>query len=97
MNINQDDVIQISRLCRIGLSKKELAELSSQLSDILANFDALNKVDTTNVIPTGHTANVQNVMRDDKKHSSSKKSEVLSNAPQEEDGLFRAAHVLDES
>jgi aspartyl-tRNA(Asn)/glutamyl-tRNA(Gln) amidotransferase subunit C len=96
MDINEDDVIHISSLCRIGLSKKELAKLSSQLSDILANFDVLKKVDTTNVIPTGHTANVQNVMRDDKKSPSAEKSEVLSNAPQTEDGLFRVIHVLDE-
>ncbi len=52
-------------------------------------------MDTENVPPTAHTLAMHNVMRDDEPHPSIDKEEVLANAPQREEDLFRVRAILE--
>ena len=79
----------------MGLDEDEVERLRNQLSDILANFRALQEVDTTDVPPTGHSVELLNVMRDDDTSSPMPAEDTLANAPLREDDFFRVKAVLD--
>ena len=95
MPLTPEEVRHNARLARVGLSDDEVLRFQSQLSQILEYFERLQEVDTENVPPTAHTLAMHNVMRDDEPHPSIDKEEVLANAPQREDDLFRVRAVLE--
>ncbi len=95
MPLTPEEVRHNARLARVGLSDDEVSRFQNQLSQILDYFERLQEVDTENVPPTAHTLAMHNVMRDDEPHPSIDKEEVLANAPQREDDLFRVRAVLE--
>ncbi len=95
MPLTPEEVRHNARLARVGLSDDEVSRFQNQLSQILDYFERLQEVDTENVPPTAHTLAMHNVMRDDEPNPSIDKEEVLANAPQREDDLFRVRAVLE--
>ena len=95
MALTRDDVLHLARLARLSLSDEEVTRLSTELSAILEHFTALAGIDTEAVEPTAHALPLANVMRADEIAPSLTRSEVLSNAPAEEDGMFRVRAVLE--
>ena len=95
MPLTPEEVRHNARLARVGLSDDEVSRFQNQLSQILDYFERLQEVDTENVPPTAHTLSMHNVMRDDEPCPSIDKEEVLANAPQREDDLFRVRAVLE--
>ena len=95
MPLTPDDVKRIARLARVGLSDDEVAHFQVQLSAILDYFQRLREVDTETLPPTARTLAMHNVMRDDEPRPSFGKEEVLANAPQREDDLFRVRAILE--
>ena len=95
MALSVHDVQHIARLARISLEEGEVERLAGQLSGILDHFEALASADTTGVEPTAHPLPLANVMREDEGAPSLPRSEVLRNAPQQEDGYFRVRAVLE--
>ena len=93
--LTPEEVTHIALLYRMGLDEDEVERLRNQLSDILANFRALQEVDTTDVPPTGHSVELLNVMRDDDTSSPMPAEDTLANAPLREDDFFRVKAVLD--
>jgi aspartyl-tRNA(Asn)/glutamyl-tRNA(Gln) amidotransferase subunit C len=93
--LTPEEVRHNAKLARVGLSDDEVSRFQNQLSQILDYFERLQEVDTENVPPTAHTLAMHNVMRDDEPHPSIDKEEVLANAPQREEDLFRVRAVLE--
>ena len=95
MSLTPEEVKHIARLARVGLSDDEVARFQVQLSEILEYFERLREVNTEKLPPTAHTLAMHNVMRDDEPRPSFEKEEVLANAPQREDDLFRVRAILE--
>lgn len=95
MKLSREEVLHISALCRMNLSDDEVERFRSQLSNILDNFEILQQVDTTNVPPTAYPIPLSNVTRDDESSPSYRQSDILANAPRQEDGQFRVRAVLE--
>ena len=95
LKLSHDEVRHIALLARLGLDEEEVEKFRAQLSTILENFEILQEVDTTDVPPTAHVVEMENVIRDDEVDPSFPQSEVLANAPREEDGFFRVRAVLE--
>lgn len=95
MKLSREEVLHIARLARLGLSESEITTMSEQLSNILENFEVLQKVDTTDIPPTAQSMALQNVMRDDEVAPSLPADEILANAPRREGDLFRVRAVLE--
>jgi len=95
LSLTPEEVKHIARLARVGLSDDEVARFQVQLSQILDYFERLREVDTEKLPPTAHTLAMHNVMRDDEPQPSFGKEEVLANAPQREDDLFRVRAILE--
>lgn len=95
MKLTHEEVLHIALLARLGLTGTEVDKLREQLSDILENFEALQKVDTSGVPPTAQSIALQNVMRGDEVAPSLSQSQVLTNAPQKEENFFKVRAVLE--
>ena len=95
MKFGIEEVQYIALLARLGVSEADLEMFSGQLSNILENFELLQKVDTTGVPPTSHPVALSNVIREDEVTPSFPPEEMLANAPQEEEGCFRVRAVLE--
>ena len=85
----------IALLARLGVDEADLEKFSEQLSNILENFEILQRVDTTGVPPTSHPVALNNVLRDDEVALSLAPTEILANAPREEEDCFRVRAVLE--
>jgi len=95
MKLSHEQVKHVARLARLGLSEAEVEKFSLQLSDILENFEILKEVDTTNVPPAAQSIPLQNVFREDKVVKSYPQSEVLANAPRQEENCFKVQAILE--
>ena len=95
VRLTSDEVRHIAALARVAMTDGEIERMRDQLSNILGHFDVLQEVDTTDVEPTGHSAGLETVMRDDIAHVSLSRDDVLANAPRSEDGFIRVRAVLE--
>ena len=95
MKLSREEVKHLALLARLGLSDSELEQLREQLSNILENFEILQRVDTTDVLPTSHSIALENVLRDDETISSLPVEDVLSNSPDREENYFKVRAVLE--
>ena len=95
MKLSREEVLHIALLARLGLTEDEVDRFREQLSNILENFEVLQRVDTTGVPPTTQSIALQNVLRADEPAASLPQSEVLANAPRKEGDFFKVKAVLE--
>jgi aspartyl-tRNA(Asn)/glutamyl-tRNA(Gln) amidotransferase subunit C len=95
MKLSREEVVHIAALTRMGISDAEIEKAREHLSNILENFKVLKEIDTTNVLPTAQSINLQNVMREDSPRESLTAEQVLANAPDREGELFKLRPVLE--
>ena len=96
MALERADIEHIAALARIGLTDAELETFGEQLSNILAQFETLEQLDTSSVAPTGHAVELNTVMREDIPQPSLNPEDTLRNAPRREGDFFRVKAVLEE-
>ena len=95
MRITDDEVRHIATLARIGMTDDEVERMRDEMSQILESFDVLQQIDTDAVEPTGHSVDLDSVLRSDEVAESSPVADVLLNAPATEDDFVRVRAVLD--
>jgi len=95
MKLSYEQVKHIAWLARLGLSEEDAERFSLQLSSILENFEILKEVDTSDVPPAAHTVPLRNVFRKDEVAESYPRTEILSNAPRQEENCFRVQAILE--
>ena len=95
MKLSREDVLHIALLARLGLTETEVDRFREQLSNILENFEILQQVDTSGVLPTAQSIDLRNVMRVDEVAGSLSQGEVLANAPKKDEDWFRVRAVLE--
>lgn len=94
--ITSKDLEHIGWLARLELSKEDKGEYAPKLNQVLDYFSELDKVDTEGIEPTYHVLALSNVFREDKVNTkcSLDQDEVLSNAPNKQDGFFKAPRMM---
>ena len=95
MRLTREEVRHIALLARIGMTDSEVERMRDQLSHIFESVDVLRKVDTLGIDPTGHSGDVDTVMRADSVVESSPVSDMLANAPSREDDFLKVRSVLE--
>ena len=95
MSVSKKDVEHVARLARLGLSEEEKDLFTKQLSDILNFADSLKKVKTDNVPPTSHAIPMKNVLREDRVVPCQNTDDILANAPEEEEHMFRVPRIIE--
>jgi aspartyl-tRNA(Asn)/glutamyl-tRNA(Gln) amidotransferase subunit C len=95
--ITRGDVEHVAMLARLALTDDELEEFTEQLGVILEHAAQVSALDTTDVPPTAHPLPLVNVFRLDEVVPGLDRNEVLSQAPEAEDGQFRVPPILGEA
>ncbi|MDH3425578.1 MAG: Asp-tRNA(Asn)/Glu-tRNA(Gln) amidotransferase subunit GatC [Acidimicrobiia bacterium] len=91
------DIHYVARLARLALSDDELARYGRQLEGILEHAALVQSLATDGVEPTSHPLSMTNAFRPDEITPSLDRDEVLSQAPETQDGYFRVPRILEES
>ncbi len=91
--ITVKDVEHVAKLARLELTEEEKEKFTSQLGDVLKYVEQMNEVDTSNVEPMAHAIDFVNVMREDEVKYEQTKEELMSNAPDAEDGFFKVPKI----
>ncbi|HEY2717572.1 MAG TPA: Asp-tRNA(Asn)/Glu-tRNA(Gln) amidotransferase subunit GatC [Solirubrobacterales bacterium] len=88
--IDRDQVLHVARLSRLRLTDAEVEAMVGELSGILEHVDRIGQLDLDGVEPTTHVVALENVWRADEPIPSLPREAALANAPEPQDGAFRA-------
>ena len=86
--IDREQVLHVARLARLELTEDEVARMSDELSDVLANIEKIGELDLDGVPPTTHVVEVSNALRADVVAPSLPRDVALAAAPAVADGGF---------
>ncbi|OGC11676.1 asparaginyl/glutamyl-tRNA amidotransferase subunit C [candidate division WOR-1 bacterium RIFOXYA12_FULL_52_29] len=89
------DVEHVAKLARLGLTDEEKKLFGPQLSAILGYAENLNQLSTGNVLPTSHAIPIKNVLREDKVIPCANVDDIMANAPDEADHMFRVPRIVE--
>jgi aspartyl-tRNA(Asn)/glutamyl-tRNA(Gln) amidotransferase subunit C len=88
--IERDQVLHVAKLARLRLSEEEVESMVGELSGILGHVDRIGNLDLEGVEPTFHVVALENVLRADEPRPSLPREVALAEAPEPQDGAFRA-------
>jgi aspartyl-tRNA(Asn)/glutamyl-tRNA(Gln) amidotransferase subunit C len=88
------EVENIAHLARLKLTDEEKAMFQDQLSAILDYAEMLQRLDTTDILPTTSALPQDNVMRTDEQQPSLPVEDALVNGPDVAEDSFRVKPVL---
>ncbi len=95
-NIISDETIEyVGILAKLELSDEEKEQAKSDMGRMLDYIDKLGELDTTGVEPMSHVFPVQNVFREDVVTNGDMRERLLSNAPEQKDGMFMVPKTFD--
>ena len=95
MALTIEEVRKIAYLARLRLTSEEEERYAGQLSAILDYAQRLQEVDTSHIPPTASVLPLTAPLRADEARPSTPQDLILSNAPSQEEGMFRVPPVLD--
>ena len=88
-NIITDETIEyVGILAKLELSDAEKEQAKADMGRMLNYIDKLGELDTDGVEPMSHVFSAENVFREDVVTNGEDRERLLSNAPQEKDGMF---------
>ncbi len=96
MKLSREEVLHIAALAKVGVTEADVEQFRDQLSNILENFEALQKLDTKDVPPTAQSIALQNVIMCDEVRPSLPEADILANAPHKEGDFFKIKIVLED-
>lgn len=95
-NIISDETIEyVGILAKLELSGEQKEQAKKDMGRMLDYIDKLGELDTEGVEPMSHVFPVQNVFREDVVTNSNTREELLSNAPEEKDGMFMVPRTFE--
>ena len=95
MSLTLADVHRIAHLARIEITDEQARATAAQLNDIFAMIEQIGQVDTAGVAPMTHPLDGVQRLREDVVEPSPERSELLRNAPAQQDGLFLVPRVIE--
>lgn len=94
MPILEKDVEKIANLAKLSVGSEEKKILAQQLSRIIDYFNKLSTLKLEGVEPLSHVVDLKNVMREDEPKACLQISEVLNNAPEVRQNMFKVPRVI---
>ncbi len=89
MPISREEVLHVAKLAQLALTEGEIAQLTDELGKILDAVSVVSELELAEVPPTSHPLDLVNVWDQDSPRDSLPLEDVLANAPEMENGLFR--------
>jgi aspartyl-tRNA(Asn)/glutamyl-tRNA(Gln) amidotransferase subunit C len=95
MILSLEQVEHIAELAKLALTNEEKARFREQLSAVLDYAARLQEIDTSDIPPTASVLPVNTVLREDVARPCFSSSEILVNAAEQEDNMFRVQVILE--
>ena len=92
--MDEKQVQQVAELARLEISHEEALEYATQLSQAIAHFDQISKIDTQGVEPLVTPTEIEIYWRKDEARKEYSAEEMLANAPQKTGNLFTVPPVV---
>ena len=97
MSINEDEIIHIAELARIGISDDEVKSMQIEMSDILEHFEVLKDIIVNKKEPLTLSDDLHSVTRKDLDNNKSltTNDSMLSNVPDLQEGFIKIQSVFE--
>ena len=95
--LTKADVTKVAHLARLKLTDVELDLFTTQLGQVLGYVDLLSELNTDDVPPMAHVADLANVFREDELKPSLSRAASLSNAPKTDGKFFVVPQILEDA
>ena len=94
MAISKEEIIHIAKLASLNLSEEEIEKYTGDMQEILEFANMINKVNTDGMNETVAANEKSNVLRKDEVVNFENRELLLSNAPSQDEGMFRIPKVI---
>lgn len=95
MSLTREQVQHIAHLARLALTPEEVTQFQQQLSDILAYFDQIQDVDTSQVPTQSELQTQESRLRSDISYPGLRMEDLEKNSDSMQDGQFKVPPVLE--
>lgn len=93
--ISDETMEYVGILAKLELSPQEREAAKKDMGGMLDYIDKLNELDTTGVEPLSHVFPVRNVFRDDVVKNGDDRENILRNAPEQKEGMFKVPKTVE--
>ena len=94
MAISKEEIIHIAKLASLNLSEEEIEKYTGDMQEILEFANIINNVNTEGMNETVVANEKCNVLRKDEVKNFENRELLLSNAPSQDEGMFRIPKVI---
>ena len=95
MALDLAQIRRIADLARIDVTDAEAQRVLDQLNDIFRMIERMQEVDTEAIEPMAHPLGGAQRLREDEVTVGDERTPNLSNAPEQQDGLFLVPRVIE--
>lgn len=92
--ISKNEVKKVASLSRLTLSDSEVDHLAEDMNRILGYVELLSELDLSDIKPTAHAVETENVFREDEAKKSDVIQKVLEHAPEHDDNFFLVPKII---
>jgi aspartyl-tRNA(Asn)/glutamyl-tRNA(Gln) amidotransferase subunit C len=96
MAITREETLHVARLARLMLSEAEADRLRDQLGRLLEYMKQLDRLDTSDVVPTSHAVEMGTPFREDVATPFGDREAILRNAPDRAGDFFRVPRIIED-
>lgn len=94
MAISKEEIIHIAKLASLNLSEAEIEKYTNDMQEIIKFANMINNVNTEGMNETVAANEISNVLRKDEVVEFGNRELLLSNAPSQDEGMFRIPKVI---
>lgn len=94
MQVSREEILHIAKLANLNIEEKEMDSYILHLQDILNFANIVNNAPIEGLAETIGVNDSFNVFRKDEIIQKSNKEELLQNAPEQQDGMFKIPKVI---
>ncbi|MEW6720100.1 MAG: Asp-tRNA(Asn)/Glu-tRNA(Gln) amidotransferase subunit GatC [Thermodesulfobacteriota bacterium] len=96
MAITREETLYVARLARLALSDSDADLLRDQLGRLLDYMKQLDRLDTSDVVPTSHAVDMGTPFREDVVRPFGDREAILKNAPDRAGDYFRVPRIIED-
>lgn len=93
--INDETIEYVGILAKLELSSEEKEQAKKDMNGMLDYIDKLNELDTDHIEPMSHVFSIHNVFREDQVENGDEREQILANAPEQKDSMFKVPKTVE--
>ena len=94
VKVSKEEILHIANLASLNIKEEEIEQYRENLQEILQFAEVVNQVDVETLQENIGEENKCNVMRKDEVHEFENKEQIMANAPEKEQNMFKVPKVV---